>query len=127
MDENLEDAEAVKVISLCSSLGLHGRWNREVLDVLDRHEEVATVRCLAHSLQLVVKWGIKNSTKRVRTLIDLCRAVAKALRTQSVQNELKSRNLFTKHPRLDCVTRWSSTYLMVRFFYINLTYNIIKL
>lgn len=114
-DEDSVGPEAVHLISLWSSIGLQGSWNAELLsDVsVEQRSIITTVRCLAHSVQLVVNGGIKNAVKRVRTIIALCRTVAKALRIPSTQRELISANVFTIRPKMEVPTRWCSTFNLV--------------
>lgn len=107
------DRDAVRLISLLSAMGLEGNWNSEVLECADQSRFVVGVRCLAHTLQLVVKWGISKAIPKVSALINLTRTITKALRVQTKMYELKEAKLFTVCPRLDVPTRWSSTFEMV--------------
>lgn len=94
-------------------------WNNDLFTNVQQEDLlVSCVRCLAHSIQLVVNNGIKKAARKVRTLIALCRTIAKALRVQSVENHLKSLNLFRIRPKLDVPTRWSSTFSMVSIYYL---------
>lgn len=105
------ESEATDIICLVNSLGLSG-WNDEFLSMLN-DETVIGVRCVAHSLQLAIHSALK-SLPSVTTFINLCRAVAKSLRKESLVNDLKEKTVYTKHPTLDCITRWSSIHLMVK-------------
>lgn len=69
------------------------------------------IRCAAHVLQLAVKDALK--TKSIMALIKICRTVCKLLRSKKYIFELQKNNIAFKLPRLDCITRWSSTYRMV--------------
>lgn len=89
----------------------------EVLDLLGISLPVATgnikrVPCSAHSLQLAVNDALKEET--IKVIIDLCRAVAKALRKPNNINELYANNIRVKMVRLDVNTRWNSVHRMVR-------------
>lgn len=77
-------------------------------------KKVLKVKCAAHSLQLVVHKGV--DTSNVRELVDLCRMAVKLLRKQSISDEAREKGLLSIRPRLDCVTRWSSTFLMVSLY-----------
>lgn len=98
----------------------------ELDDVLDPYEEVLShvvgefeiksgnvfvIRCASHTLQLAVHDALKASN--TIATISLCRTVAKALRIRTRINELTERGLKSKLPRLDCITRWNSTFIMV--------------
>lgn len=74
---------------------------------------INTVNCAAHTLQLGINDGLKSLDGKAKNVIRLARQVAKFLRKQSTINEMKKCGLRLKCPRLDCVTRWNSTYLMV--------------
>lgn len=50
-----DDTEIVRVISLLSSVGLEGHWNRQILETAEQQQFVIGVRCLAHTMQLVLK------------------------------------------------------------------------
>lgn len=69
------------------------------------------IKCAAHTLQLAVRKAMKNSN--VAELMKICQLVVKLLRKPRIINEIRSNNLEYFLPRYDCLTRWSSTYLMV--------------
>lgn len=75
---------------------------------------VNSIKCAAHTIQLAVKDALKLLTTEDQNVIDLCRLVAKYLRKQSSKNEIRDERLNSILPCLDVITRWSSTYLMVR-------------
>lgn len=79
------------------------------------------VKCAVHTLQLGVKKGIISSNTTV--LINLCRAVAKEMRKQKYIYYLRRINVDFLLPRLDCATRWSSTYILVSIKYYIKTLN----
>lgn len=72
------------------------------------------IKCAVHTLQLAVRDSLCDKELNIRYLIDLCRIVCKTLRKQSYQFILEENNIEFKFPRLDCMTRWCSTYNMVR-------------
>lgn len=72
---------------------------------------ISGIRCAAHTLQLAVQNTMK--TPEFNILIRLCRLVCKELRKSSRHYELDQKNISYKIPRMDCITRWNSTYLMV--------------
>lgn len=72
--------------------------------------DIAGVRCAAHTTQLAVADAIQKSN--VTCWIDLCRKVGKLFRTQNYQYEMNEQNL-KGNVRIDCETRWNSTYIMV--------------
>lgn len=75
---------------------------------------VISIKCGAHTVQLVVKDALKMLSIEDQNVIDLCRLVAKFLRLQSSKNEMREKGLTSILPGLDVQTRWSSSYLMVR-------------
>lgn len=81
------------------------------------------IRCAAHTLQLAVIDAINDRSLNVKNVITLCRIVCKMLRKQSTINMLEENGIIIKSPRLDCLTRWSSTYLMVSIQRININGN----
>lgn len=74
---------------------------------------VNQVNCASHTLQLVVKDGLNAIPQEHKNVIKLCREFAKFIRRQSSLNKLFKYGIKVKLPRLDCITRWSSTYMMV--------------
>lgn len=93
-----------------------------LLDFSENWSSVIGIRCAAHSIQLIVVAALKGSTN-TKTAVDLCRMTSKAMRQQSVINALIQNKIPTIVPRMDCITRWSSTYMMVGF--LILLYDII--
>lgn len=72
---------------------------------------IAGIRCAAHTLQLAVQNALK--IPEFQNLIRLCKEVCKELRKTSKQYALDREKIKYKIPRLDCKTRWNSTYMMV--------------
>lgn len=81
----------------------------------NHHLFMASIKCAAHTLQLAVNDALKMLGKTDSNIISLCRVVAKFLRLQSTKNEMHLAGLHSIMPKLDVETRWSSTYLMVRY------------
>lgn len=81
----------------------------------DRNLCMILIRCAAHTLQLAVKGALKSLPKGDQNVIELCRAAAKEMRKQTTMNVMRQLNLSSILPKLDVKTRWSSTYMMVRF------------
>lgn len=73
--------------------------------------KVFKVKCEAHSLQLVLWDGLRSSN--AENIIKMCRLAVKMLRKSSVQHDMHAAGIPLIVPKYDCVTRWSSTYLMV--------------
>lgn len=71
------------------------------------------VNCAAHTIQLVVSDSLKELGKDHKNVIEICRAFAKLLRRPNIIVKLKQLGIKIKLPKLDCSTRWNSTYLMV--------------
>jgi len=66
---------------------------------------IASIRCVAHTLQLAVIDSLKGST--VEKLLNKVRILVKKLRNQTYLYLIKKEKL--KSPVLDCLTRWHST------------------
>lgn len=75
--------------------------------------EVQGIRCAAHTLQLCIKFALKNISTADKNIITLCRRIAKTMRLKSTIDELNMDRVKYSIPRLDVETRWSSTYSMV--------------
>lgn len=75
--------------------------------------EITNMHCAAHTLQLAIKDALQLLHENHRNVIDLCRRVARVLRTKSVFNIIKQNGIQFNIPCLDVETRWCSTYLMV--------------
>lgn len=71
---------------------------------------VIKVKCAAHSVQLVIWDGLKASD--VNNLIKICRIAIKLLRKPKMTNYMREKGIPLIVPKYDCLTRWSSTYLM---------------
>lgn len=115
------DEDALKILFDSSSM------YEELLDKLvndmraksgNHHLFMSSIKCAAHTLQLAVNDAIKLLGKNDSNIISLCRVIAKFLRLQSTKNEMKKVGLNSILPRLDVETRWSSTYLMVRYIHL---------
>lgn len=68
------------------------------------------MRCAIHTLQLAVRDGLKNS--RVTTFLEKVRTIIKKLRAPNLLAVIRKRGGLL--PILDVVTRWGSTYAMLR-------------
>lgn len=96
---------------------------------LEQNKDIIIIRsinCAAHTLQLVVKEGIRMCNESANVIIKVRHIVTK-LRTQNYLNLIKRRGL--KHPILDNEIRWNYTYLMVStpfFFKLELKLTLFK-
>lgn len=70
------------------------------------------IRCAVHTLQLAIRDALKATG--LEDLIGKCRKICKLLKKGSVKRLLTQNNIFISIPKLDCKTRWNSTYRMVR-------------
>lgn len=70
------------------------------------------IRCAVHTLQLAIRDALKATG--LNELISKCRQICKLLKKGSVKRLLIQNNIFISIPKLDCKTRWNSTYRMVR-------------
>ncbi|XP_034490284.1 uncharacterized protein LOC117793931 [Drosophila innubila] len=86
--------------------------SENVLNELDTIElaNIYLVRCAAHTMQLCV-FDV-NKTKEIADKISSCRTLCKLLRTETYRRILIENK--RKIPSLDVVTRWNSTYLMLK-------------
>lgn len=75
---------------------------------------LTSIRCAAHTMQLMVWNALNGLEDDERDVIELCREASKFLRLQSSRTKMTDACLKYTLPPLDCKTRWSSTYLMVR-------------
>lgn len=74
-------------------------------------DTISGIKCAAHTIQLAVHEAIRKTD--VMKWIILCREVGKDLRKQNFMYEMNEQKINGKAIRLDCVTRWNSTYRMV--------------
>ena len=81
------------------------------LAVFENHG--AEIRCFAHTLQLAVISATKDSCPESISLIQLCRTVAKQLWSLSIREMLIKAKIKINLPPKECVTRWSSMFMMV--------------
>lgn len=72
---------------------------------------VFTIRCGAHTIQLMVLDGIKKSN--FRSIVILAKYIAKKLRTDKFKFEARDAGFDYKVPHVSCTTRWNSDYIMV--------------
>lgn len=72
---------------------------------------VNTVRCGAHTLQLMVRDAIDKSN--FQRILTVCRATVKLLRTQKYRHDVKEAGIEYALPVMFCTTRWDADYLMV--------------
>lgn len=119
MDEDCEitEEEALDIWANCA-LGEDGRLLASISSHLifenDTIYEITGVNCSAHTLQLVVKDGLNLIDKCHSNVIKLVRKITKFLKLSSTRHVLKEEGITYSTPRIDCTTRWGSTYLMVR-------------
>lgn len=78
--------------------------------------DVHGIDCAAHSLQLAVKDALKESNANAIfiTIKDLCQI----MRTKNVMIQIRALKMKTILPPMDVVTRWNSTYVMVKSFLV---------
>lgn len=83
----------------------------------ERFEDMGTdlihsISCAAHGIPLVILASI-NKDEEYKSLLEKCRALSKKLRTPTYRALLIQQLL--NLPKLDQLTRWNSTFDMVRF------------
>lgn len=71
------------------------------------------IRCFVHTLQLAVISATTDSCAETVSLIQLCRTVAKQLWSSAIREMLLKAGIQIKLPPKECVTRWSSMFMMV--------------
>lgn len=80
------------------------------------NEEIADVTgisCACHDAQLGINYGLSRLNYRHSNVISLAREVTKVLARSTTSYEMKEVNIKYNLPRIDCKTRWGSTYRMV--------------
>lgn len=107
-DENLQEAIPEHQELLSDLIG-----NMQSTYGFDFMWTISGINCSAHTLQLGVHDSINDMPKAHRNVIKPCNSVAKHLRLKSTINELSAEQIKYCLPRLDIVTRWSSSFLMV--------------
>lgn len=70
------------------------------------------IRCAVHTLQLAIHDALKET--ELTKFITKCRQICKLLNRGNIRCLLRSNNIQYRKIRLDCKTRWNSTYRMVR-------------
>lgn len=84
-------------------------------DISKAARMVTTIRCGAHTTQLMVRDAIKKSG--LQPILALCRLVAKTLRLESYKIAAEEAGIQYKLPHISCDTRWDSDYRMVHNFH----------
>lgn len=72
---------------------------------------VTTIRCGAHSVQLIVRDGIKKSN--FKYLLPLCKYISRKMRTEKFKFAARDANISYSNPSLSTEPRWDTDYLMV--------------
>jgi len=80
------------------------------VEALTAEDGVMTVRCAVHTLQLSVH-DFFRANSEVKDIISKAHNIAKKTHKQSIRELFKNNN--RPLPRLDCETRWGSTYSML--------------
>lgn len=75
--------------------------------------DITGMNCAEHTLQLMIKDGLKKLSTENINLVDLCREVCKMLRLHSTRNEMAKMGIEYRLPRMENQTRWGSMYMMV--------------
>lgn len=115
-DKEISDDDALDLM-LDESIVYGELMDKLVLNIRKRagnhHLFVTSIKCAAHTLQLVIHDAIGALQNSEQNVIALCRQAAKFMRLQSTRNEMRRAGLISILPALDNATRWSSTYMMV--------------
>lgn len=116
--ESCDDSESDSDGELDRILNDEGDFESLIRDLKNEYASLTLtvngVKCAAHTLQLGVRDALNDKRSKIGPLICLCRAVCKILRKQSTLYVLEENQITIRVPGLDCETRWSSTYDMVR-------------
>jgi hypothetical protein len=87
-----------------------------VFNQIQMQKKLPSMSCLAHSIQLVVKDGLKDdSHDSVQKFLTKIRSLVKKVRVSSVNTEILLKKC-SKTLIVDCPTRWSSTLYMIKRF-----------
>lgn len=108
----------IDLIDATESVPEHENLLRDtVAQIANDHDhnlfDLTGIRCAAHTLQLVVKDGLKELRKESSNIINLCRRIIKAIKLRSTKSIVEEANLKMTIPSLDVETRWGSSYNMV--------------
>lgn len=76
------------------------------------------INCAAHTMQLVVRDALGHLPKHHKNVITLANKICKFFRKESTRNVVRNMGLKLKVPSVEMPTRWSSTYIMVRYFFV---------
>lgn len=123
-DESDDDGPTVQQVETNKNLLNELQDNMLDLYGLDVMWDVSGVNCAAHTLQLAIEDTFKAVSIKTRNTIQLCNRTAKMMRKQSTMCSMQEDNIVFTKPKIDVVTRWGSTYLMVIFFNICIGRNI---
>lgn len=110
-DDEIEAEENV-VVHEDLMTAVHGNSssdNDTFIELSNEEISVTSVRCAAHSLQLAIHDVLneKNLAKKIAKYRYIC----KKLRNTNILMQIKGNKL--KKPKIDCPTRWNSTYDML--------------
>lgn len=72
---------------------------------------VTTIRCGAHTIQLIVRDGLKKSN--FKPLLPLCKYISRKMRTEKFKISAREANIQYSNPSLSTEPRWDTDYLMV--------------
>lgn len=113
-DENFisNDDDMWAIDDSLERLGLEGALESEIGAGL---VFVNGINCAAHTMQLVVRGALALLPRHHANVITLATKVAKFFRKETTRNIVKNLGLACKVPTVEMTTRWSSTYIMVRF------------
>lgn len=88
-----------------------GQLDESLRHVSTAADGVVSVRCAAHTLQLCVH-DLINKNQNIKSLLTRVRKVVKKTHTQNMRLVFKQNKM--PLPKLDCETRWGSSYEMLQ-------------
>lgn len=106
-EEDIEDGDTEEEIDQIDAL-LHS-----AASLFARNSKIhgSGLRCAAHTLQLVLNIALKKTGYSLK-LIEKCRRAVRFLLKPNISNLIRQQNY--KMPMIDCLTRWSSTFHMLK-------------
>lgn len=115
----LEELELEETNEILNDNSVGDEFEEDNMNLVDPNDIISSaifvnhVNCAAHTIQLVVLDALKKLSQSDQNVIIICREFAKFVRRSSSIVCVEKLGIKRKLPKLDCPTRWSSTYIMV--------------
>lgn len=113
-DQDMEDGEVGEAVDNAEAGDVEEDWLHSNIELRQDDFSMQGVRCASHTLQLAVGDALKME-KDLKQTIDAVRKLAKYLLKETHVRKLHEAKMAL--PQLDVVTRWGSTYDMLKSVY----------